>query len=127
LLVNAFVNKFSKKIGKTIEKVSQDDMKILKNYPWPGNVRELQNVVERAVINTQGPVLFIADTLEVPRDAELPTIRKRHLKVVEQDCILNVLEETKWKIEGKDGAAAILGLNPSTLRSRMKNLGIRKK
>jgi chemotaxis protein methyltransferase CheR len=127
LLVNAFVNKFSKKIVKTIEKITQDDMEILKSYPWPGNVRELQNVVERAVINTQGPVLCISDKLEVPRDAESAPTRKRHLKVIEQDCILNVLEETKWKIEGKDGAAAILGLNPSTLRSRMKNLGIRRK
>ncbi len=127
MLVNAFVNKFSKKIGKTIEKIAQDDMKILKNYPWPGNVRELQNVVERAVINTQGPVLSIADNLEVPQHAESITNRKRHLKVIEQNCILTVLEETKWKIEGKDGAAAILGLNPSTLRSRMKNLGIRRK
>jgi chemotaxis protein methyltransferase CheR len=127
LLVNAFVNRFSKKIGKIIEKVAQDDMKILQSYPWPGNVRELQNVVERAVINTQGPVLCIADKLEVSRDEESATNRKRHLKVIEQDCILNVLEETKWKIEGKDGAAAILGLNPSTLRSRMKNLGIRRK
>jgi chemotaxis protein methyltransferase CheR len=127
LLVNAFVNKFSKKIGKTIEKVSQDDMKILQSYPWPGNVRELQNVVERAVINTQGPVLCIADKLDVPRETESITNRRRPLKVIEQDCILNVLEETRWKIEGKDGAAAILGLNPSTLRSRMKNLGIRRK
>jgi chemotaxis protein methyltransferase CheR len=127
LLVNAFVNKFSKKIGKTIEKVTKEDMNLLKHCSWPGNVRELQNVIERAVINTKGPILCLSDTLEAPLDAQRTTNRKKSLKVVEHDCILNVLEETKWKIEGKNGAAVILGLNPSTLRSRMRNLGIRRK
>ena len=127
LLVNAFVNKFSKKIGKTIEKVTKDDMSILKNCSWPGNIRELQNVIERAVINTNGSVLCLTDKLEVSLDAEQTTNRKKSLKVVEHDCILNVLQQTKWKIEGKNGAAVILGLNPSTLRSRMRNLGIRRK
>ncbi len=126
LLVNAFVNKFSKKIGKTIEKVTKDDMRILKSYSWPGNVRELQNVIERAVINTQGSILCLTDKLEVPLDAERTTNRKKNLKIIEHDHILNVLEGTKWKIEGKNGAAAILGLNPSTLRSRMRNLDIRR-
>jgi transcriptional regulator with GAF, ATPase, and Fis domain len=59
-------------------------------------------------------------------DAERTTNRKKNLKIIEHDYILNVLEETKWKIEGENGAAAILGLNPSTLRSRMRNLGIRR-
>jgi chemotaxis protein methyltransferase CheR len=127
LLVNAFVNKFSKKIGKTIEKVTKDNMNILKHCSWPGNVRELQNVIERAVINTKGSILCLTDKLEVPLDVESETNRKKSLKLVEHDCILNVLQETKWKIEGKNGAAVILGLNPSTLRSRMRNLGIRRK
>jgi transcriptional regulator with GAF, ATPase, and Fis domain len=127
LLVNAFVNKFSKKVGKTIEKVTQENIEILKSYTWPGNVRELQNVIERAVINTQGPILCINDNLEAPLEREPTTHPRKHLKLVEHDCILTVLEETKWKIEGKDGAAAVLGLNPSTLRSRMRNLGIRRK
>ena len=127
LLVNAFVNKFSKKVGKAIEKVTQENMEILKSYSWPGNVRELQNVIERAVINTQGPVLCITDKLEVPLEVEPTTTPRKHLKIVEHDCILTALEETKWKIEGKDGAAEVLGLNPSTLRSRMRNLGIRRK
>jgi len=127
LLVNAFVNKFSKKIGKTIEKVTKDDMSILKNCSWPGNIRELQNVIERAVINTQGSVLCLTDKLDVSLDAEGTKNRKKSLRVVEHDFILNVLQETKWKIEGKNGAAVILGLNPSTLRSRMRNLGIRRK
>lgn len=126
LLVNAFVNKFSKKIGKTIEKVSQETMEVLKKYLWPGNVRELQNVIERAVINTQGPILCLMDKLEVPLDVDLMTNRRKNLKEVEHNCILKVLEETNWKVEGKNGAAAILGLNPSTLRGRMRNLGIRR-
>jgi len=99
----------------------------LKHCSWPGNVRELQNVIERAVINTKGSILCLTDKLEVPLDVESETNRKKSLKLVEHDCILNVLEETKWKIEGKNGAAVILGLNPSTLRSRMRNLGIRRK
>ena len=126
LLMHDFVNKFSKKTGKAIEKVTKDAMRILKSYSWPGNVRELQNVIERAVINTQGSILCLTDKLEVPLDAERTTNRKKNLKIIEHDHILNVLEGTKWKIEGKNGAAAILGLNPSTLRSRMRNLGIRR-
>ena len=127
LLVNAFVNKLSKKIGKAIEKVTKEDMNVLKQCGWPGNVRELQNVIERAVINTKGSVLCLTDKIEVPLEQGGVKNRKKSLKVVEHDCILNVLEETKWKIEGKNGAAVILGLNPSTLRSRMRTLGIRRK
>jgi chemotaxis protein methyltransferase CheR len=86
----------------------------------------LENVIERAVINTHGSTLNLADKLETPQEADFTTDRKS-LKEVERDCIMKVLEETNWKIEGKNGAASILGLNPSTLRGRMRNLDIRRK
>lgn len=126
LLVNAFVKKFSKKIGKDIKKVPTETIETLQKYTWPGNVRELENVIERAVINTHGSTLNLADKLETPQEADFTTDRKS-LKEVERDCIMKVLEETNWKIEGKNGAASILGLNPSTLRGRMRNLDIRRK
>jgi transcriptional regulator with GAF, ATPase, and Fis domain len=127
LLVNEFVNRFSKKIGKVITKIPDDTMETLKMYPWPGNIRELQNVIERSVINTPGAVLKLADTLEGSVEMDSTEPQRRSLQVIERESILKVLEETNWKIEGKNGAAVILGLNPSTLRGRMRKFGIRKK
>ena len=97
-------------------------MKALQDYPWPGNVRELENVIERAVILCPGPVLQLADKLETP---SLPlSSNMKTLEETERNQILKILSETRWHIEGKDGAAAILDLNPSTLRARMHKLGI---
>ena len=127
LLVNEFVKRFSKKIGRVITKIPDNTMEILKRYPWPGNIRELQNVIERAVINTRGAVLNLADTLQVPVEMDAAANGKKSLQDMEHETIVRVLEETDWKIEGKNGAADILGLNPSTLRGRMRKLGIRKK
>ena len=97
-------------------------MKALQDYPWPGNVRELESIIERAVILCPGPVLQLADKLEIislPLSAGMNTLGE-----VERNQILKTLVETRWRIEGKDGAAAILGLHPSTLRARMHKLGI---
>ncbi len=127
LLVNEFVNRFSKKIGRGITKIPDNTMETLKRYPWPGNIRELQNVIERAVINTPGAVLQLADTLEGSVEMDSTETQRRSLKDIECESILKVLEETNWKIEGENGAAVILGLNPSTLRGRMRKFGIRKK
>jgi chemotaxis protein methyltransferase CheR len=99
-------------------------MKTLQNYPWPGNVRELENVIERAVINTSGPKLRLVDELRKPHKDFKTT--PRSLEDMERDHIVRVLDETKWRIDGPTGAALILGLNPSTLRSRMQKLGIQK-
>jgi len=97
-------------------------MKALQDYPWPGNIRELESVLERAVILCPGPVLQLADKLDT---SSLPlSSAVRTLEEMERNQILKVLSETRWRIEGKDGAAAILGLNPSTLRARMHKLGI---
>lgn len=97
-------------------------MKALQDYPWPGNVRELESIIERAVILCPGPVLQLADKLEISSPAFSSTVRT--LEETERDQILKILSETRWRIEGKNGAAAILGIHPSTLRARMHKLGI---
>jgi formate hydrogenlyase transcriptional activator len=97
-------------------------MKALQDYPWPGNIRELESIIERAVILCPGPVLQLADKLEplsFPLSAGMKTLEE-----MERHQILKTLSETRWRIEGKEGAAAVLGLHPSTLRARMHKLGI---
>jgi formate hydrogenlyase transcriptional activator len=97
-------------------------MKALQDYPWPGNVRELESVIERAVILCLGPVLQLTDKLGISSLPVSSTLRT--LEEMERNQILKALSETRWRIEGKDGAAAILGIHPSTLRTRMHKLGI---
>jgi len=122
LMVQAFVERYSRKLGKEITSIQKETMKALQDYPWPGNVRELESVIERAVILCPGPVLQLADKLEI---TSLPlSSTMRTLEETERNQILKILSETRWRIEGKDGAAAILGLHPSTLRARMHKLGI---
>ncbi len=123
LLVEHFVSTYSKKTGKTISSVSPRVMQSLQSHSWPGNVRELANVIERAVIHTQGSVLQIVDQFEEVAD-QVPT---QTLEEVEREYIIRTLENTGWRIEGKYGAAGILGLNPSTLRTRMLKLGIQRR
>ena len=97
-------------------------MKSLQDYPWPGNVRELESIIERAVILCPGPVLQLADKLEIL--SPTLSLAMRTLEDTEKSQILKILTETKWRIEGKDGAAAILGIHPSTLRARLHKLGM---
>jgi PAS domain S-box-containing protein len=122
LLVQAFIERYSRKLGKQITSIQKETMKALEDYPWPGNVRELESVLERAVILCSGPVLQLADKLEISSLPLSSTVRT--LEETERNQILKTLSETRWRIEGKDGAAAILGLHPSTLRARMPKLGI---
>lgn len=84
------------------------------NFPWPGNVRELENVIERAVINSSGPKLRLAEELVTPQKNDLPTALKT-MQAIEFDHIVRVLEHTDWKISGKNSAAEILGLKRGTL------------
>ena len=95
---------------------------MLQDYPWPGNVRELESIIERAVILCPGSVLQLADKLEISSPALASAMRT--LEDTERSQILKILTETKWRIEGKDGAAAILGIHPSTLRARLHKLEI---
>jgi transcriptional regulator with GAF, ATPase, and Fis domain len=123
LLVDFYVKKISKRMGKTIEIIPVNVMDALQHYHWPGNVRELENVLERAVINSSGSKLRLVDELKKPHK-DLTTT-KQTLEEVERDHIVRILEQTNWKVSGKNGAAEILGLNRSTLRARMRKLGIR--
>jgi formate hydrogenlyase transcriptional activator len=125
-LVRFFTDKYSRIIGRQIETVPKAVMKTLEEYPWPGNVRELEHVIERAVITTTGTVLQIADRLEPLRDADETDMSLKDLAAMEREHILRVLHETGWKIEGAKGAASILNLHPSTLRFRIKKLGIKR-
>jgi PAS domain S-box-containing protein len=126
LLVRSFVEKFARKSGKAIDTVPAEALEALQRYPWPGNVRELQNVIERAVINTRGPSLHLMDTLAAPGALGPASPRIRTLAESEAECIVWTLEATDWQIEGQDGAAAALGLPPSTLRKRMQKHGIQR-
>jgi formate hydrogenlyase transcriptional activator len=121
LLVWAFLEEFSSRMGKRITQVPRGTMEALQRCAWPGNVRELKNVIERAAIVTTG------ETLRVPmlEDAPLLEARPTTLADSEREIILRTLEITRGRIKGPKGAAAALGLNPSTLYGRMKKLGIR--
>jgi len=124
LLVQAFTERYSRQLRKEITAIPKETMKALQDYDWPGNVRELENVIERAVILCQGPVLQLAEKLENPIISS--SFPLRTLEETEREQILKTLSETHWRINGQKGAAAILGLHPSTLRARMQKLGIRR-
>ena len=125
LLAQFFVDNACKRLGKAIEEIPQSVMQKLQDYSWPGNVRELENVIERAVINSSGHKLLLADDLVLPtRNRMDPTLKS--LEEVEREHLLQVLEFTSWRIEGAKGASKILSMNPSTLRSRIRKLDIQK-
>ncbi|MDP1947410.1 MAG: sigma 54-interacting transcriptional regulator [Nitrospirota bacterium] len=123
-LVSHFIAKLSSKLGKRFDGVSQATMDRLKAYSWPGNIRELENVIERATILANGPMLQIDDAFL--HSGPAPSQREGTMEEVERAHILYVLQEVNWVIEGKQGAATRLDLHPNTLRSRMKKLGIQK-
>ena len=124
LLVDFYVGKIAKRLGKTIEIIPAGVMHALQDYHWPGNIRELENVLERAVINSSGPKLRLVDELK----KSIRDIRpgSKTLETVEREYVLQVLEQTQWKISGKNSAAEILGIDRSTLRARMRKLNIEK-
>jgi PAS domain S-box-containing protein len=124
LMVEHFTRVFSRKVGKSITSISSATMKLLEEHSWPGNVRELSNVIERALVTTQGTVLHVVEQFE-SNVAEASEFGKT-LDEVERDHISRILEQTGWRLEGPTGAARVLGLNPSTLRTRMLKLGIQK-
>ena len=147
LLVHYFVSRHAARIGRRISRVPKAAMERLVAYPWPGNVRELENVIERAVILSPGPNLEVAaEALPAPVEQADDTSRARQtdeprqmhasvrgatdstltLEEIDRTHIVEVLHRTGWKIDGADGAARLLKLHPSTLRSRIKKLGIRR-
>jgi PAS domain S-box-containing protein len=126
LLARHFLKHFARKLGKPLLDIAPRSMERLERYGWPGNIRELQNVIERATVLARGSVLEIDDSLAVPMETGRSAPFTGPLEEVERTYILRVLDDTDWLIEGQRGAAAILGLSPSTLRSRMQKLGIKR-
>ncbi len=132
MLVNFFVNRSNRKLGRFVRTISPQTLQMLQSYFWPGNVRELANIIERALINSPGAVLQLADKLDgditVPVNGNGNGHQKQISKLedVERDHILAILSACEWRIEGTNGAADILGINSSTLRSRMNKLGIKR-
>ena len=124
-LARHFLRKAALKLGKPVEDFSPTCMQRLLRYPWPGNVRELQNVVERAAILANGPIVEVDDALDLRLETPTPPALDT-LEEVERAHIRRVLEETGWVIEGERGAAAILDLHPNTLRYRMRKLGLKR-
>ena len=122
-LVNYFVGKYARQLGKHIEAVSESAMRALVAYPWPGNIRELENVIERAVILTAGSALelggWLTEAGPTPDETGVLTLddaQRRH--------IIQTLELTNWQVSGERGAARLLSVKPTTLAARMKKLGI---
>ena len=125
VLVNHFIKKFGKRLGKPIEKVSQQVIDALQAYHWPGNIRELENLMERAIIIATGKSLKPGPWLPKQNPGKkgkgLITLAENESRYIREVLVL-----TKGKIRGADGAAAILEINPTTLEARMKKLGIEK-
>ncbi len=133
LLAGHFLKKLARRLGKDLDRFSGESVARLIDYSWPGNVRELMNVVERASILATSSVVEIDDVLdplmEAPVEIEPPGpvgVEHRTLRDLERAHIIQILESTRGVLEGDNGAATILGLNPSTLRFRMQKLGIKR-
>jgi transcriptional regulator with GAF, ATPase, and Fis domain len=121
-LVWAFVRQNEKKLGKRVDRIPHRSMEALQHYAWPGNARELRNIVEHAMITGSGGTLH----LQPPTPAPCASPTGDKLKEVERRHILSVLERTGWRVDGKNGAAEILGLKRTTLQAKMKKLGIKR-
>lgn len=129
-LVRTFVRELSKSMAKAVDSVPQATMDALQNYQWPGNIRELRNVIERGMIISRGHKLHVElpekIAAEDPTPSKYAGRRAETLEEVERRHILEVLDQVRWKIGGKDGAASRLGLTRTTLQGRMRKLGIRR-
>jgi transcriptional regulator with GAF, ATPase, and Fis domain len=127
LLIEHFVSQIGPDMGKKIDKIPKKVMEQLKTYDWPGNVRELRNVVERSLITSPSSTFQLADfSIEMHKSFSPPSNQKVSLDEIQQQHIQHILNETGWKINGVGGAAEILQMKPSTLRNRMKKLGIKR-
>jgi formate hydrogenlyase transcriptional activator len=132
LLVKFYADRFARNHSRNIRSISSHAMKVLENYDWPGNVRELMNVIERSVILSDSPELQLAEQIDaslagseqVSGAAPAGEPEIKGLNAVEREHILRTLRATGWRIDGDNGSARLLGLNPSTVRARMRKLGI---
>jgi transcriptional regulator with GAF, ATPase, and Fis domain len=139
LLADLFIKKFSRQTGKKILPLNAGSIALLLSYQWPGNIRELQHVIERAVIlakdeNLQLERFIPSEPLNVPpiNEHEMVVSNQKILTAhqlddLERKNLLNALEQTAWKISGKKGAASLLGIPPSTLNSKIKAFGLKRR
>jgi formate hydrogenlyase transcriptional activator len=136
LLVRHFVQEFSRRMNRSIETIPSETMSMLVRYDWPGNIRELQNVIERAVIVSAGPVLKVpmddlrtrvpsTETSNGASASEDAGNMRGLLEDTERTQILAALKQARWVVAGPNGAAALLGMKRSTLQAHMQRLGIR--
>jgi transcriptional regulator with GAF, ATPase, and Fis domain len=123
-LVWFFINRHQRDLGRHITRVPQGVMEVLQQYAWPGNVRELANVVERAMIGSNGDTLQLDQPLQVSRIDSTPAAASDNLDELQRVHIETVLRQCNWRINGAGNAAERLGLHPNTLRFRMKKLGV---
>lgn len=129
LIAQKFIDKHAKRLNRSFDKLNEAQRNILRSYRWPGNVRELQNVIERAAIMSKsGQIDLSAINRQVkPRTEKIsdqPILTRKEFLEFEKQNIIRALEATNWKVSGKDGAAALLDMVPSTLSSRINALGI---
>jgi formate hydrogenlyase transcriptional activator len=126
LLVRHFVQQFARRMGKAVDTIPAETMNVLVRYHWPGNIRELQNMLERAVILSAGPVLKVPLHDLHAQPAPVTSAKATTLQEAERRHILEALDAADWVISGPKGAATALGLKRSTLQARMEKLGIRR-
>jgi formate hydrogenlyase transcriptional activator len=136
LLARHFLKRMARRLGKPLDDIEPESMALLINHDWPGNVRDLQNVIERAAILAKGPSIVVDRTqlgaarlpiegrVQTPTPAPVPVSESQTLADVERTHIISVLRQTRGVIEGAAGAARVLNMKPSTVRYRMKKLGI---
>jgi transcriptional regulator with GAF, ATPase, and Fis domain len=128
LLVKHFLKKYEARMGKKITDIAPDVSEALVAYDWPGNIRELENLIERALILTQGNTLEYGDWVPMTKtpaqNGKGGSSSAKRLEEIEKEHIISTLQSTNWKVSGEKGAAKLLGLNATTLEARMKKLGI---
>lgn len=139
LLAKHFVEASVKKLRCPKPRLTRAGLSKLQNYDWPGNIRELQNVIERAVIISRGGVLDfdlpttaatlprVRQSVQAEGNAESAFLTEAELQRRERENLLVILEKTNWKIKGAEGAAELLGIKPTTLKARIKKMGLKRR
>jgi transcriptional regulator with GAF, ATPase, and Fis domain len=133
LIASTFIHKFSKRFNRKVSALTDEQIRLLKQYHWPGNIRELQNIIERSVILSSNGSLDFNGILSLPVTAKAAAnadvsdriLTKDEFLEFEKQNLLRALKAANWKVSGKDGAAQLLKMVPSTLSSRINALGIK--